>query len=272
MQKWSDEIKYLLFAIINAIYGILLLLTLSANTPGLYLVLIIGLVLTIMGLVGFVLWVKMAIDVNRDESTDDGLIKSWYSLVRSFDIVLVIGLLFRAIIVQPFIVDGPSMDPNFHNNQIILVDKISYHFNQPQRGDVVVFQAPKNPQDDYIKRIIATPGETVVITQGKVFVNGYLLDEPYLSSKITTNSDHGSILRQTMGPDQYFVMGDNRDNSSDSRSWGVMPGINLIGHAWLSVYPWQEKGLLKFSDPILEKNQLLKNFLSTSNSIIKYSL
>ena len=137
------------------------------------------------------------------------------------------------------------MDPNFHNNEIILVDKISQRFNQPQRGDVVVFQAPKTPSEDYIKRIIATPGETIVITQGKVFINGYLLDEPYLPAGTTTTTDQGTIMRQTMGPGQYFVMGDNRHNSSDSREWGVLPSINIIGHAWLRYWPFNVVGIIK---------------------------
>jgi signal peptidase I len=263
--------KYLFFAIINTVYGALLLLSLSSSTPGYFLVLIIGLVLTIIGLTGFVLWIKMAISANKDQPFDDGPINSWLGLVKSFDIVLVIGLLFRALIVQPFIVDGPSMDPNFHNNEIIMVDKISYRFTQPQRGDVIVFQAPKTPGDDYIKRVIGTPGETVVITKGKVFVNGFLLEEPYLSSGIITNTNKGTVLSQTLGPNQYFVLGDNRGNSSDSRDWGILPSSNIIGHAWLSIFPWEQKGLLKFPDPVLEKNQLLKTFLSTSNSIVNYT-
>lgn len=252
---------YLFFAAINTIYGTLLLLTLSADTPGFFLVLAIGGILTILGLSGFVLWIKMVINVNHDESPDDDLLKNWFGLVRSFDIVLVLGLIFRAVVIQPFVIEGSSMEQNFHNKQILLVDKISYRFKDPQRGDVVIFQYPKNPREDYIKRVIAIPGETIVINQGKVYINGFLLEEPYLNQATQTN-DSASVFRKTMGVNEYFVMGDNRSNSSDSREWGLLPKFNIIGQAWMSVYPWNTKGLLKFPPSIIDRSQVLKNLTS----------
>ncbi|AKM82595.1 TPA: signal peptidase I [Candidatus Berkelbacteria bacterium] len=254
--------KYLLLAIINAIYGVMLLLTLSSDTPGYYLVLIIGLVLTLMGIFGFIFWIRMAISNNKDEATENTSIESWFSLIKSFDIVLVIGLLFRAVILQPYIVEGSSMDPNFHDKEIMLVDKISYRFHEPQRGDVIIFHAPKVPGDDYIKRIVGLPGETIVISQGKVFVNGMLASENYLPAGLKTeNLTATDIFRQTLGPNEFFVLGDNRDNSSDSRDWGILPKINIVGRAWYVLTPWNNHGFVAHNAAILQKDKLMKNII-----------
>ncbi len=253
--------KYLLVSIINAIYGILLLLTLSADTPGYFIVLIIGSVLTILGLVGFILWMRMVILSAKDEQVDDTAIKNWFGLVKSFDIVLVVGLIFRALVIQPFVVDGVSMEPNFHDKEALLVDKITYKFREPQKGEVTIFQAPQKPSEDYIKRIVATPGETVIITNGKVFINGYLLEEPYLSNGTQTQTSE-NIFRKTLKPNEYFVMGDNRSNSSDSREWGVVPKVNIIGRALIAIYPFNQKGIIKTNPPILQKNLMLKDYTS----------
>lgn len=257
--------KYLILAIINTIYGALLLSTLTPDTPGFVLVLIVGSVLAVMGLVGFVLWARLAANVSRDVSNAHAPIKSWFSLAKSFDIVLVIGLLFKALILQPFIVEGSSMEPNFHDKEIMLVDKISYRFKTPARGDVIVFKAPKNPGEDYIKRIIGLPGETVQIAKGEVFINGVLLNENYLPSSEVTDNETGKLLfSQTLKTNQYFVLGDNRGNSSDSRTWGVMPRANLIGRAWWNIYPFSSFGRIKISPPVIEKDQILQNYLSAT--------
>lgn len=271
---WWDfsPLKCLLIAIINAIYGVMLILTLTINTPGFYLVLIIGSILTLMGLVGFIFWIRRLINISQ-ENNDDTNIKGWFSLVRSFDIVLIIGLLFRIIILQPYIVEGSSMEPNFQNREIMLVDKLSYRFNDPNRGDVVIFHAPKNPGEDYIKRVIGIPGETVVIGQGKIYVDGKKINESYLpTSTKTENGKNTDFFRQTLGPDEYFVLGDNRNNSSDSREWGVLPKINIVGKAWYILLPWNSHGFIKHNSPTILQEQLLQNvvsfnfFLLTHNS------
>ncbi len=106
----------------------------------------------------------------------------------------------------------------------MLVDKISYHFKAPERGDVVIFRAPKNPGEDYIKRIIGLPGQTIQIAKGKVFIDGQMLDESYLPQGLMTDNETNNVLfSQTLKQNEYFVLGDNRDNSSDSRFWGVLP-------------------------------------------------
>lgn len=264
--------KYLILAIINAVYGALLLSTLSSETPGFYLVLIIGLVLTIMGLVGFILWIRMVIKANNDAPTNHTMIGSWLSLVKSFDIVLVIGLLFKALILQPFIVEGSSMEPNFHNQEIMLVDKISYRFREPQRGDVIIFKAPKTPTDDYIKRIVALPGETIQIAKGKVFINGMLLDENYLlPGQITDNGTSAVVFSKTLQTNEYFTLGDNRGNSSDSRMWGIMPRTNIIGRAWWNIYPFSYFDQVEHIVPVIEKNHLLQNYISAVTHYANYN-
>lgn len=239
------QIKYILIALINVIYGALLLATLTTDTPGFLVVLIIGTALTLIGLTGIILWLIHVLKGKTHANTTEPALKSWFSLVKSFDIVLVIGLFFRALVIQPFVVDGVSMETNFHDKEALLVDKISYHFDNIKRGDVIIFVAPKSPQDDYIKRVIGLPGETVSITSNQVFINGRLLSEPYLTPGTQTLTNQDNNFSITLAADQYFVMGDNRSNSSDSRDWGPVPSQNIIGRAWLIVYPWNDKGIVK---------------------------
>ncbi len=147
---------------------------------------------------------------------------------------------------QPHQVKGASMDPNFHDNEYILTDKISYRFHTPQRGDVVIFRAPQNRELDYIKRVIGLPGEKVKVQGGEVFVNGQRLKESYLPANLTTNA--GDFLRAgqdyQIPEDNYIVFGDNRPHSSDSRAWGPVVKEDIIGKAWLRYWPPQDFGLL----------------------------
>lgn len=157
--------------------------------------------------------------------------------------IFVVAYLF---LVQPHEIKGNSMEPNFHNNEYILTDKISYRFSEPKRGDVIIFKAPKNPDIDYIKRIIALPGERVKIQNGLVYIDGKLLKEPYL--KDTTNLFPGSFMREgidiTVPPEEYFAMGDNRSHSSDSREFGPIPARLIIGRALLRYWPISQFGAL----------------------------
>jgi len=235
--------KYLLVALINTIYGILLLTTLKPDTPGFILILFVALILTIMGLVGLAMWLWQVISTQKEAGS---AIKSWFQIIKGIDILLVLGLLFRSFILQPFVVEGNSMETNFHNQEFLLVDRISYKFRSPQRGEVIVFRYPKNPNEDYIKRIVGLPGETVNIENGKIYINDNLLNEGYLplGSQTFTSTENGS-LKTTLGPKEYFVLGDNRQNSSDSREWGILPQKNIIGRAWLIVFPFQDLGKVK---------------------------
>jgi signal peptidase I len=141
-------------------------------------------------------------------------------------------------VAQPFIVSGASMETTFETGEYLIVDQLTYHFETPTRGDVIVFRYPKDPSKFFIKRIIGIPGDTISIS-GRVVTltnkdnpDGVVLDEPYVQEM----SPNGG-LTETLGPNEYFVMGDNRNASSDSRMWGVLPRDNIIGRAFLRLFP-----------------------------------
>ena len=135
-----------------------------------------------------------------------------------------------------FQVQGSSMEPALHDGQYLVVSKLIYWIHPPERGDVIVFRPPNHPDEDYIKRLIGLPGETVEMQNGVVFVDGIRLEEDYIPYP---GSSSGSW---TLGDDEYFVLGDNRRNSSDSRSWGPLPRENIVGKAWLCYWPPEEWG------------------------------
>jgi signal peptidase I len=162
------------------------------------------------------------------------------SLLEFIETLLMAALLFAMInlLTARIRVMSISMEPNLHEGNLVIVNKVAYHLvGEPQRGDVIVFENPINAQDDpYIKRVIGLPGDSVRIENGQVFVNGSLLSEPYL----TVSTIRGGEFRV---PEQsLFVMGDNRNNSSDSRQWGMVPYEEIIGRAEVIYWPpenWQ---------------------------------
>lgn len=163
--------------------------------------------------------------------------------------VVLTALLFFIIssAVQNYFVDGVSMEPNLHNTERILVDKWSYLFHPPQRGDVIVFAAPPNLAEDYVKRIIALPGDVITINNTTVIVDGDTLNETYISQARQGNPfAYKHISNIIVPPGDYFVLGDNRAESSDSRDWGFVPRNNIVGRAVLVYWPLGESndGLL----------------------------
>ena len=148
-------------------------------------------------------------------------------------------------IAQPFIVSGASMDDTFANGQYLIVDQVSYYLDDPARGDVVIFRYPRDPSKYFIKRVIGLPGDTVTIEDAEVIItneeypNGLILDEPYIKSMAIA-----APMTEVLGPREYFVMGDNRDQSSDSRVWGVLQKERIIGRAWARLFPPTEMDLL----------------------------
>jgi signal peptidase I len=173
-----------------------------------------------------------------------------WELVQTVVLALVLFLLIRNVI-QNFRIDGISMEPNFHNGQFLIVNRFAYcpglhldisplniHWEktwcirQPNRGDVIVFEYPKDLSRDFIKRVIALPGETIEVRGGKISINGQMMPEPFGPNP--GSSTNGPI---TVGPSEVFVMGDNRNNSSDSRTWGSLPLKYVIGKALLSYWP-----------------------------------
>ncbi len=160
-------------------------------------------------------------------------------LLKFIVIAAVIVLPIRFFIAQPFIVSGASMVPTFQDGQYLIIDEISYRFEAPQRGDVIIFRYPKNPSEFFIKRIIGLPGETVSIRSDTVLITGadgtnVTLTEPYV-----VNQGDGPDTSYTVPLGQYFVMGDNRPESSDSRVWGLLPAENIVGRAFVRLLPLQ---------------------------------
>lgn len=159
-------------------------------------------------------------------------------IVRFSLIALIIVIPVRTFIAQPFIVSGASMESTFHTGEYLIVDQLSYELHPPKRGEVIVFRYPKDPSKFFIKRVIALPGETITIEGSTVrisnpqFPNGFILDEPYIKSM-----ENGTTLTEVLGEREYFVMGDNRDQSSDSRFWGVLQEERIIGRAFVRLFP-----------------------------------
>ncbi|HYL43760.1 MAG TPA: signal peptidase I [Ktedonobacteraceae bacterium] len=164
-----------------------------------------------------------------------------YRLVREVIETIVLTVLMFLVIrlaVQNFNIEGHSMEPSLHDRELILVDKWSYLFHAPTRGDVVVFVAPPHPDQDYIKRIVALPGDTITINDTIVIVDGVKLNETYVNPKDQGNIwANKTITNMIVPPDDYFVLGDNRIGSSDSRDWGFVPRGNIIGRAALVYWP-----------------------------------
>ncbi|MEK7634574.1 MAG: signal peptidase I [Patescibacteria group bacterium] len=155
-------------------------------------------------------------------------------------IAIVSVIIIRSFIVQPFLVYGSSMEPNFHNNDYLLIDEISYRFKNPERGEVIVFKYPGNENYYYIKRIIGLPGEEIQVKDGKItifnqnFPEGFVLDEDYIPTNLETTGNGQKIKLEA---EKYFVLGDNRQFSFDSRGWGPLSENEIIGMVRLRLWP-----------------------------------
>ncbi len=169
-------------------------------------------------------------------------------VVREFVILAVIMafifLVFRPYVAQTFIVRGESMYPTFVNNEYMIVDELTYHFREPARNDVVIFRYPNYPETFYIKRIIGLPGESLSMKDGKItltnkdFPKGFIFDDSHVNKEIRTYD----TLDITLGNTEYFVMGDNRANSSDSRLWGPLERKHIMGRPFVTMYPLNKIG------------------------------
>jgi signal peptidase I len=166
-----------------------------------------------------------------------GPIQAIRALIETVIPALVIAIGINLFLAQATQVQGQSMEPNLHTAQRLVVEKITYHFHGPRRGDIVVIDLPEAGPELLIKRVIALPGETISSQGGQVYVNGELLEEPYV-----TNPGGRDIAEKTIPPLHVFVMGDNRQFSNDSRNFGPVPIDSVIGRAWFSYWPLELLG------------------------------
>lgn len=173
-------------------------------------------------------------------------------LLKFIIVAAVVVFLVRVFVAQPFLVSGASMEPTFETGQYLIIDELSYRFEQPARGEVIVFRYPRSAPDNpqfFIKRIIGIPGETVHIKNGAVSVVKVSGATLALGENYVTNQGNGDDLTAQLGPDEYFVMGDNRPESSDSRSWGPVPRQNIVGRALVRLLPLQHARIFPGSTP-----------------------
>ena len=158
-------------------------------------------------------------------------------VIKFILLAFIIIVPIRTFIAQPFIVSGASMSPTFESGHYLIIDEISYRFNEPQRGDVIVFKYPKDTSKFFIKRIIGLPGETIEIINGNVFVSSEENPEPVQIDEVYVTNESPGELATTLGQGEYFVMGDNRPASLDSRTWGVLERKFIKGRAYLRLLP-----------------------------------
>jgi signal peptidase I len=168
--------------------------------------------------------------------------------IETIVIALSIFVIVYIFLFQPHQVKGGSMLPNFEDGEYLLTNKIVYRLNDPHRGDVIVFSAPQNQNYDYIKRIIGLPGEVVSIRSGRIYINNEVLDETsYLDSTILSTGGRflGENRAYELKQEEYFVLGDNRNQSSDSRDWGPIKTDNIVGKAWIVYWPASKIGMVE---------------------------
>ena len=170
-------------------------------------------------------------------------------LVKVVVISLIIIFPIRFFIIQPFYVKGASMEPSFYDSEYLIIDEISYRMNEPERGDVIVFRYPRNPQEYFIKRIVGLPKENVQIKEGNVYIyngynpNGFIIKEDYVRDGVSTYSSHDDMVE--LSKDEYYVLGDNRTSSQDSRSFGAVNKSFIIGRVLFRGWPLDRVGIIK---------------------------
>jgi signal peptidase I len=186
------------------------------------------------------------------KETRKSLFSEGLSLIRDLILVMAVFVLFGVFIAQPVVVEGTSMDPNLHEGERLLVNKLVYYnlrsvsWGHLERGDIVVFWYPKNPSQSYVKRLIGFPKDRVAVRNGRVMVNGLELSEPYLLG--ANNQSMRNVEEKEVPDHHYFVMGDNRDNSSDSRDWGFVPEKYVYGKAFFRYWSPSQIGVLPRGD------------------------
>ncbi len=181
------------------------------------------------------------------------MLRNILEFIKIVIISLLIILPIRYFIIQPFYVKGASMEPTFHDHEYLIIDEISYRFNDPQRGEVIVFRYPDNPQEYFIKRVIGLPGEKIEIINGDIFIynidnpEGFKLEEAtYLADNIKTYNTNEAPVE--LGASEYFVLGDNRYASKDSRTFGALNKSFITGRVFLRGWPFNRFTVFKYSE------------------------
>ena len=178
-------------------------------------------------------------------------------------VILYIGISFA---VQAVHVEGLSMWATLDDNDYLIANKIDYRLHAPQRGDIVILRPPTNNTTDFIKRIIALPGERLLIRDGAIYINGHKLDEPYLPDEWTIDNTWNNGAEATIPPNEYFVMGDNRNRSQDSRFFGPISRDRIDGKAWFRIWPLDRFGNLYNKMPTLETGSTVVGAAATGRA------
>lgn len=179
-------------------------------------------------------------EVNQTKSKFRKGVESVWDLIKFAVFALIIVIPIRMFVAQPFVVSGDSMFPTFHNGEYLIVDELSYNLGTPKRGEVIVFRYPNDPKRFFIKRIIGMPNEEIKINNGEITIinkenpDGFKLEEPYINEKFNLTDSYKTEK------DEYFVLGDNRNRSSDSRAWGLLPTKLITGRVYLRLLPLKE--------------------------------
>jgi len=183
-------------------------------------------------------------DMQQDQSAFGRVAMLFLELIKIVILAAIVIVLVRYFLFKPFYVKGQSMEPNFYEHEYLIVDELTYRFRDPERGEVVVFRSPTQDKDFYLKRVVGLPGERIKVEDGKVILYseqeplGTVLDEEYIT-EITPGS-----VTYTVGPDQYFLLGDNRDASLDSRRFGPIDSDALVGRAFFRGWPFEQFGFI----------------------------
>ena len=184
------------------------------------------------------------LELEENDPKKPNLLSVLVDILETLLLSVVLFFLINAVSAR-IKIDGSSMEPNLHHGEFVIVSKINYRFGEPERGDVVVFDFPRNITQEYIKRIIGMPGEQIRVGDGKVYINGMLRTEPYLNIEPKYEGEW------VVPENNLFVLGDNRNNSSDSHTWGIVPMDNVIGEALLIYWPPSSWGLINEAQPVL---------------------
>ncbi len=165
---------------------------------------------------------------------------SFFNFLKTIALIVILDFIIWIFLIQPFIVEGQSMGSAFSDRDYLITEKVSYHFKNPVRGEAIIFHPPEDSNINYIKRVVGLPGDNIQIKDGGVYINSQRLIEPYLSSNEGTLVPNQAYSSLTLNSNQFYVLGDNRNHSRDSRELGPIPRQNIVSHVWFRLYPFNK--------------------------------